>query len=322
MKPVTLIIYTTLTALVGLGVAQAQDAKLAAKVNGEGISFARLQSTVDASMRDGKLNYGGITQPTHFKQLQRIILDQLIAQELLWQEARREGVIATAQEVDAALAQVRQRYTTEQAYLEEIERNGFSQEAYRDDVKRHISVRRWAQTTLAKEITVPDSDVHDFYVTNQARFAQPEQINARHVLITLPAGADEAATAAARKRIEEVLAQAKAGTDFAELAKKYSQGPSADRGGDLGFAPRGAFVKPFEDAAFALKPGEISNIVRTEFGFHVIKLEARREGHVVPEQQAAPAIRRHLLSNKFKEAIEEHVRRLRAQGSVEILISL
>jgi peptidyl-prolyl cis-trans isomerase C len=312
-----------LVGLLGLGAAaQAQDFNLAAKVNGEGITRARLQQGLDASMRQGRVTYGGITQPRQYKRLQHELLEEFIAQELLWQEAKRQDFVATPAEVDEALAQVRKRYPSEQAYLLEIERNGFTEETYREDMKRRISVRRWVRETLAKEIAVSDAEVHDYYVANQARFAQPEQINVRHVLIKVKPDADEATIAAARKKIEQILEQAKTGADFAELAKKHSQGPTAPKGGELGFLPRGRLVKPFEDAAFALKPGEISGVVRTQYGFHIIKLEARRKGSVVPEQEAAPAIRQHLSSSKLQQAVGERVRTLRQQGSVEILIPL
>lgn len=308
--------------LFGLSVAEAQDLDLAAKVNGEGITRARLQSGVDASMRQGRMNYGGITQPKQYKRLQREVLDQLIAQELLWQEAKRQDFVVAPAEVDKALAQLRGRYPTEQAYLNGLEQNGFTPESYREDLKRHMSVRRWARETLAKKITVSDAEVHEYYVTNQPRFAQPEQIDARHVLIKLAPDADEAAVMAARRQIEQILARAKSGADFAELARQHSQDTSASRGGELGFLPRGRLVKPFEDAAFALKPGEISGVVRTQYGFHIIKLQARRDARVVSEPQAAPAIRQHLSSSKLQDALVEHARALRQQGSVEILVPL
>jgi parvulin-like peptidyl-prolyl isomerase len=126
--------------------------------------------------------------------------------------------------------------------------------------------------------------------------------------------------AEARKKIEQVLAEAKQGADFSELAKKYSQGPSAPRGGELGFLPRGRLVKPFEDTAFTLKAGEISDIVRTRYGFHIIKIEARREKGVVPEKQAAPSIRNYLSSRKVQEAVQDRVGTLRKKGKVEIYL--
>lgn len=308
--------------LLVISAAVAQDFNLVAKVNGEGITRDRLQSSVDASMERRGFNYGGVTQPRHFKRLQRQALEQLIAQELLWQKAEQEGFVAAAEELDEALAAARKSYPSEQAYLKDLERNAFTMESFREDLRRKISVRKWAHATLASEIQVSDAEIHDFYVANQVRFVQPEQINARHVLIKLAPGADDDATAAARDKIEQLLEQARAGSDFADLAKKHSQGPSAPRGGELGFVPRGRLVKDFEDAAFALETGEISDVVRTEFGFHIIQIIARRDGQAVPEQQVAAPIRQHLFETKFLEAVAERVRVLRKEASVEILIPL
>lgn len=303
----------------GSGTAPAQDLNLVAKVNGEGIMRARLQSSVDAATR---LGYGNMTQPGTYKRVQREVLEQLITQELLWQEAKRGGFVVSPAEVDRAIEQLRARYDSENAYLFELERNGFTAESYREDLKRQLSVRRWANETFAEAIAVTDEEIHDFYTANQERFVQPEQIDARHVLIKVAQKADEATVAQARQRIEQILAEAKQGADFAELAKRHSQDASAPNGGDLGYFQRGQMVKPFEDAAFALKPGEISEVVRTRFGFHIIKLEARREEGVVPEAQAAPSVRDYLASNKLQDAVAQRVETLREQGSVEILIPL
>lgn len=316
----TRILLIGLTSLLGLCAAPAQDFDLAAKVNGEGISRSELQSRVDASMRKGSLNYGAITQPRQYNRVQRQVLDQLIAQELLWQAAEGAGFVAAADEVDQALTEVRQGYPTEMAFNNDLVENGFTAESFREDVRRKISVRKWAQQTLGKDIEVSDAEIHEYYAANQVRFVQSEQVNVRHVLIKLAPDADEAATAAARTKIDQILERARAGADFAELAKANSEGPTAPRGGDLGFVPRGALVKPFEDAAFALQPGEISDVVRTQFGFHVIKLEGRREGSLVPEEQVAPSIRQHLFATKFQEAVVDRMRTLREEATVEILI--
>ncbi len=320
MKLSKRILLPGLVALFGLGAVTAQELDLAAKVNGEGITRAELQARVDASMRQGSTNSGAITQPRQYNRLQRQVLDQLIAQELLWQAAKGAGFVATKDEVDQAMAQIRQRYTTEMAFDNQLTEHGFTAESFREDMRRKISVRRWAQETLSKDIQVSDAEIHDYYTANQARFVQSEQVNARHVLVKLAPNASEAESAAARRKIEQILERAKAGADFAELAKAQSEGPTAPQGGDLGFVPRGAMVKPFEDAAFALKPGEISDVVRTQYGLHIIKLEARREGSLVPEEQVAPAIRQQLFATKFQDAVVDRMRALRDEASVEILI--
>ncbi len=304
--------------LSGAGAGSAQQPGLAAKVNGEGISIQLLQRTVDATTRMG---YGNMTQPAAYKKVQRQVLDQLISQELLWQEARRTGFVAAPDEVDEVVAQLRARYDSETAYRLELEKNGFTVESHREDVKRQISVRRWAHETFVEEASVSNEEVHAFYVANEERFMRPEMVRARHVLIKLGPDADEAGEAAARQKIEEILGKAKQSADFATLAREFSEGPSASRGGDLGFFGPGQMVEPFETAAFALQPGEVSDVVRTKFGLHIIKLEERKAPGLVPEEQAAPQVRDHLAYGKLQDAVGARVETLKEQGQIEILIA-
>jgi peptidyl-prolyl cis-trans isomerase C len=295
---------------------------LAAKVNGIGITRARLEATFNAYLQEQGINVGAIRDPNQYKQLKRQTLDLLISQELLWQTAKKAGFVATPEQVEQVLAQVRKRSESGEAFSQEIKKGGFTEESYRENLKQELSVKRWLQETIAKNISVSEEEIHNFYVNNPHWFTQPEKINARHILIKVPPGADKAMVAAARKKIEEILAEAKKGSDFAELAQKYSEGPSAPKGGELGFLPRGRLVKSFEEAAFALESGEISDVVRTHYGFHIIKLEARQSRRVIPEQEAANSIRDHLSSSKIREAVQERVQTLRTEGSVEILVSL
>jgi parvulin-like peptidyl-prolyl isomerase len=269
------------------GTSVAQDYNLVATVNGAGITRDRLQSRVDAVMEQSGMNYGGITRPQQFKQMQRQALDLLIAQELLWQTAEREGFVAESGEVDMAFAEVRADFPSEKALAAHLTQNAFTEATFRDDLRRRISIRKWAHEALGSTIEISDAQVHEFYVANEVRFVQEEAINARHILIKVPPDANEETAQKALERIEEIRKEALDGADFSQLAKKYSEGPSASDGGELGFAPRGVFVKPFEDAAFALEPGEISGITRTGYGFHIIELIDHREGHILPEQQSA-----------------------------------
>src|SRR6185503_1220394 len=116
------------------------------------------------------------------------------------------------------------------------------------------------------EVQVADAEVQEYYDGHQAEFTQEEQLRARHILIRLKEDADEAAKGEARQRAEAALTRAKAGEDFAKLATETSEDSSASRGGDLGFFKRGMMVPQFEEAAFALQPGQISEIVETQFG--------------------------------------------------------
>ena len=132
---------------------------------------------------------------------------------------------------------------------------------------------------IAKGIDVSEDDIRARYQSQMSSYQTPEERHARHILIKVDKDADKATVDAARAKIEDILKQLRAGASFADLAKKYSQDPgSAKQGGDLGFFGRGMMDKAFEDATFALKTGEVSEPVRSAFGFHIIRLEAIRGG--------------------------------------------
>jgi peptidyl-prolyl cis-trans isomerase D len=123
------------------------------------------------------------------------------------------------------------------------------------------------------QVTVTEQEIKEYYNYNINSFKIPEKVCARHILFRLKEDATKEETAKVRKKAEAVLKQARAGTDFAKLAKEYSEGPTRKDGGDLGCFSKGRMVKPFEEAAFKLKKGEISDLVKTQFGFHIIKVE-------------------------------------------------
>ncbi len=164
--------------------------------------------------------------------------------------------------------------------------------------------------TVRKSITVNDADLKTFYEQNAARLAGQEERRASHILLTAPRSAPAADREKARSRAQELLAAARKSPDsFAELAKKNSQDPgSAASGGDLDFFARGAMVKPFEDAAFAMKKGDISDVVESEFGFHIIKLTdikaAKQRSFEEMRADLEADLKKQQAQRKFSEAAE------------------
>jgi peptidyl-prolyl cis-trans isomerase D len=167
-----------------------------------------------------------------------------------------------------------QRYKDIEPTAEEI-RNYFDQhkDAYKTDPQIKVRYLYFKPEDYADKVTVSEDDIQDYYESNPEKFKSPKTVEARHILIKLDPGANAEEVENARKRIETVLDMAKEGQDFAELAKKYSEGPTKTQGGKLGAFRREAMVKPFADKAFSMKAGEISEPVRTRFGWHIIKVE-------------------------------------------------
>ena len=178
------------------------------------------------------------------------------------------------------------------------------------------------EQVIAKSVVVSDAEVHDFYTGNKEKFESPEQAHARHILVAVDEKADEKNRQAAKAKADDLLTQLKGGASFEDLAKKNSDCPSAPQGGDLGFFGHGQMVPEFDSAAFALKPGELSGVVSTKFGYHIIKLEEIKAAGLVPELEVAPKIREYLTSQKTGAAVEQRIKTLREKAKIEILVKL
>ncbi|MEJ2333973.1 MAG: SurA N-terminal domain-containing protein, partial [Desulfobulbaceae bacterium] len=153
----------------------------------------------------------------------------------------------------------------------------------------------------AEKSAISEEDLESFYRENLSRYVNPEQRSARHILIKTSEEDSEDALAEKKNRAAQILELARTGEDFAELAKQHSEGPSAPRGGDLGFFTRGRMAKPFEDAVFSLQEGEISDIVETQFGFHIIKLEKIEPAHTKTLEEVKGEIADLLWEQKSRE---------------------
>jgi peptidyl-prolyl cis-trans isomerase D len=180
----------------------------------------------------------------------------------------------------------------------------------------HVQYAELRLAQVAAGIQLTDADLREYYDKHKDRYVEPERRQARHILIAVNSGRNDAA---ALKRAQEVLAKAKAGADFASLAKQYSDDPgSASQGGDLGWSDRSSFVGPFADAVFATKPNDIAGPVKTQFGYHVIQLEGIRPGKTKTFDQARPEIeaqlRRDRAADRFGD-IQEQIQQQLDQGT-------
>jgi peptidyl-prolyl cis-trans isomerase D len=188
-----------------------------------------------------------------------------------------------------------------------------SLEKYFEKNKEHYRIPEQIKLTFIEidperfrgNVNIAEKEVEAYYAYNPDRFVEPRQVKARHILFELKPGADKAKEEEVRKAAEAVLKEARQGKDFAELAKKYSQGPTSSEGGDLGYFSEGQMEKPFEQAAFNLKKGEISDLVRTRFGYHIIKVEDIKEKRAKPLEEVREQIVEILLKNVSAELAHE-----------------
>jgi peptidyl-prolyl cis-trans isomerase C len=288
-----------------------------ARVNGETITKADLESAI----RSLEQQNGGRSVPSERRdEIYRGILDNLVSMLVVRQEVNDRHMTASDAEIAGQINELRKQFPSEAAFKQAMAAQQMSQEKLRDKVRLELLANRLLENEVSAKLSVKPSDVSAFYEKNPDKFKQSESVRASHILIIVPAGADAKTKAAAKARAEEALKAVKAGRDFAAVAREYSQDGSAQHGGDLNYITRGQTAPAFENAAFALKVGEISDVVESPFGFHIIKVTDRRPERAVPFPEAAGKIQQYLENQQLTSIRNAFVAGLKAKRKVEIFI--
>ena len=249
------------------------------------------------------------------------IIDSLISQELLYEEGKKAGLEPKDTEVNAEVAKVKASLQSPEQYEQILKMQGLTEKKFAVLVKRTLTMKKFIDTKIqptAKPVT--DEDIKQYYEENKAKYVQKESVRASHILLKVEPDAPEQEKTDAKNKLQSILQEARNGGDFAELAKKNSQCPSAPQGGDLGYFYRGQMVKPFEDAAFALKPGEISDIVETQFGYHIVLLQDKKPGKQLSLEETKDNIKGALSAKHSNDALEEWIKPIKEKASIKILL--
>ena len=259
-------------------------------------------------------------QPLDDGRLEERILKQLVGSELLYQESKKEGINVDQKAVDERLEQWKKRFPNEEEYKKALSSSNLSEPQMKKDIKRGMTIEKLIVTRFVDKTTVPEKEIKAYYDSNSNLFKQPEQVRASHILIKVEPQAKESEKEDALKKIKDVQEKQKKGEDFAKLAKEYSQGPSNAKGGDLGYFKRGQMVPAFEEVAFKLKPGEVSDIVNTRFGYHLIKVVDKKPESTIPYEGIKERIGQYLKQEKVQKEVRQLVEKLRKEGNVETFL--
>jgi YVTN family beta-propeller protein len=296
----------------------------AVRVNGVAISYQRFAAFYQEYRRSKMVAVGasGFQVPL-LDRLRREAMDLMIEQEVVRQAAEREGIEADKGEVDAEVDKLRSIFDGSEAFSRRLAEEGFTGESYRKHVAGMLAAGVYLDRIRAAVPEVSDEELLAYYRDNEYRLTFPEEVRVRHILLTwkpLGTGDDRAAI---RGQMAPILGEARGGADFAELARAHSQdAETAPRGGDTGFFRRGQMVPAFEEVAFALAPGEVSDMVETPFGVHILRLEERRPERLLPLDEIREKLRDHVRRERMEDAVRREIERLRATAEISILVPL
>jgi len=262
-------------------------------------------------------NMGRSFDDSQLPAIKKDVLEGLINAELLCQESQRKGIKVEEAAINEQLETLRKQFPSEDEFKTALTKANLSEVDLRSQIRRGLTIQQFITRQFVNEVTISEKQSRAYYDSHPDSSKQPEQVRARHIVIRVDPKADKSQRAEARKTIENIQKKLKKGEDFATLAKGFSQGPSSSKGGDLGFFKRGRTEKPFEQVAFALKPGEVSDLVETKFGYHLIKVIDRKAATTIPYDDIKKKIEQYLKNQKAQKEVSLYVEKLKENAKVE-----
>jgi peptidyl-prolyl cis-trans isomerase C/foldase protein PrsA len=318
---------------IAIGAKEDNDDNLVATVNGEGITEAQLnqftniqqlyRELAQANRDFAQLLFSSDEGKELLNEYRKQKLNSLINMKMLEIEAKNQEITISQDEKNTMLNNKidsikKQNQLTEEQLVDALNSKGINSiEEFKkmiwQDNKDEILIQK-LQQEVVDGVVITEEEVENYYEENKSKFKRPARVKARHILVTTDDKTDQEAKAKAK----EVLNKLKEGADFATLAKEYSEGPSAENGGDLGYFSKGQMVPAFEQAAFSLQVDEISEPVKTKFGYHIIKVEDKQEAEIVSLADAKEKIKNLLTQQAQQAKWNSFVKGLKEDTKVDI----
>ena len=299
--------------------AASQKEAFAAKVNGVGIKSATLDAAVNNFIENQKM-FGATVKDEEKAQLKKDILNELVSAELLYQASQKAGLGDHSKDVDSQLENIKKGFGSEQEFQKVLKERGIELKDLKEDVKKGVYINAYLEKDVFSKLSpVTEDEKKKEYDGNKDKLNVPDEVKASHILIKVSEKATPEEKKVAVDKINALRTRLMSGEDFAKLAKENSEDGSAANGGDLGYFKKGDMVKPFEDAAFGMDKDQISPVVETQFGYHVIKVIDKKAAHTLTYEEVSKDIEKFLINKNKRDQINKTVEGLKKTAKIEIL---
>lgn len=302
------------------GAAQARIIdRVVAVVNDQVVTLSELEDLIAPILRQIEtLDDPVLREQQRNKQLRRG-LDDLIGQKLVGQEGIRRRISVRGDEVQAHLERVKASQGWDEEKLRiYLTSQGLNLAEFRKQVREQLLRQKVIRTAIGARIRVGDAELRDYYRSKLTKANADYEVEAAHIALPVPAKATAAEEAAVRQQANELLARARGGEAFADLARQYSQAPGAENGGTLGAFRRGVIDPTIEKVVFGLDAGAVGGPVRTGYGYHVVKCVAKRKLPPPPFEESKPQLQRELTDKKLQEELAKWIEELKRKAFIEI----
>jgi peptidyl-prolyl cis-trans isomerase SurA len=293
---------------------------IAAVVNEEIVTISEVRDAMVLEAEQLRQQNSGATLQQKLQELYQRTLQSLIDVELQLERARKLNLSVSEEEVTYHVDRLKeQNQITDEQLQQMLQSRGLTLEAYREQVRRGLLVGKVVNAEVRSRLVILDSELEEAYRQQQEHYRIAGELTVSHILFVVPEHATPEQDAYTKEKAAAVLQQLRQGGDFVTLAKLHSEGPSADRGGMLGTFRSGELLPGFEEAVAGLQPGEISDLVRTRVGWHIIRVEDKKAGDYQPFEAVRDTIKEELSRTRAEQKYEEWVESLRQQAYVTVL---
>lgn len=292
----------------------------AAVVNGTTISRSSLDSEVSRYEQQMKM-MGQSLSPEQAAEMKKKVLESMVNRELLWQECKKLGLKASDEEVNQQIGALKSKLPGEADFTAMLTKLNVTEADFKAEIGKDMTLKKFIELEIAPKVTVTGEESKSFYDSHPDLFKMPERARASHILVKVDKNATKEDKEKAQKKAKDIQKRIKKGEDFATVAKEVSDCPSKANGGDLNYFAKGKMDPTFENAAFALSPGQVSDIVETQFGYHIIKLTDKKEAGIEPYDKVKDVLEKRMKQDKIGQQVSQYIDQLRAKGKVETFVN-
>ena len=288
-----------------------------AKVNGTDIKKSLIWPGLTQTVKRYKNRGIPLTQAQEKIAAKKLLQDQ-VNRHLLLKKADTMGIQVSPGKIDEEVNKVKQQFSSEKEFLEQLKLKKLTLKQYQQELKEDILIDAVFRRELGNEIKVTDQQIENYFKKNPLQFSSEEQRRASVMLIKVDPKAGSTGDRESRKKLQKIVTKLKKGSDFTEMARLHSQDSIAKRGGDLGFFTKDRMFGPFSKLAFKLKVGEVSEIFRTQHGYQILKVTAKKAGKKGTLESERENIREILIDQEIKNKSHPYLEDLRKTAEIKI----
>jgi peptidyl-prolyl cis-trans isomerase SurA len=295
--------------------------KIVAVVNGDVITLSELREISVPYLERMKAQYSINHDEAQVKETEKRILDQLIDEKLVKQEADRLKIVIEKKEIDMAIRETKEKNKLSEDQLKQaLADQGMSLEKYREQLSDQMQKMRLLDQEIKSKVQVAKKEVEEYQKEHKDEFDAPPEVRLQQVLLIIPSEASTQEIDQIRGKAEDILHKIRSGEDFNIMVKLHSQDSSAAAGGDMGVFKKGELMPVLDEAAFGLERGEVSSVIQTPMGFHILRALDKRESQKMTDEERMRETEGIIYNQKVEEKFKDWLKELRKKSFIQINI--